>query len=75
MTPSFVQDDVVDVFLNRSHPFIVAASNGEKEFGFVVRFALATALAEKRARFVGGEHVRPDDLRMHLDTFLRHAVV
>jgi hypothetical protein len=73
MVPSFIKDDVVDVFLNRSHPFIVAASENETSFGLVVHFALATALAEKRARYVGGEQVRPDDLRLHLDTFLRHT--
>ena len=73
MTPSFAHPDEVDVFLNTAHPYVAALSQNESALHVVVQFALATALAEKRARYIGGEHVRPDDLRMHLDTFLRHA--
>jgi len=73
MTPSFAKADEVDVFLNTAHPYVAAVSKDERSLHIVIQFALATALAEKRARYVGGETIRPDDIRMHLDTFLRHA--
>ncbi|MGI3781937.1 MAG: ATP-binding protein, partial [Janthinobacterium lividum] len=55
MTPSFAHPDEVDVFLNTAHPWVAAASGNEAALQTVVQFALATALAEKRARYVGGE--------------------
>lgn len=73
MRPSFAQEDEVDVFLNKSHPFVEAAVTDETSLRLLCHFALSTALAEKRARYVSGENVRPDDLRTHLDTFLRHS--
>ncbi|WP_454860637.1 ATP-binding protein [Promicromonospora soli] len=73
MFPSFAQEDEVDVFLNKAHPFVEAAVADETSLRLLCHFALSTALAEKRARYVSGENVRPDDLRTHLDTFLRHS--
>lgn len=73
MFPSFAEEDTVDVFLNKAHPFVEAAASDESSLRLLCHFALSTALAEKRARYVSGENVRPDDLRTHLDTFLRHS--
>lgn len=75
MMPSFADPNEVDVVLNTAHPYVAANLGSEDAFRVLVHFALATALAEKRARYLaGGENVRADDLRTHLDAFLRHAV-
>jgi hypothetical protein len=70
---SFVQPDEVDVFLNTRHPFVAKHSQDDASIAMLSKFALALALAEKRARMLTGERIRPDDLRTHLDAFLRHA--
>lgn len=70
---SFARDNEVDVVLNARHPFVASCCADERGTAIVTRFALALALAERQARRLGGESVRPDDLRTFLDTFLKHA--
>lgn len=72
LTLSFAQQDEVDVFLNTQHPFVVAHSQDDGGVAVLFKFCLAAALAEKRARQIEGDRIHPDDLRTHLDTFLRH---
>lgn len=72
LTLSFAQPDEVDVFLNTNHPFVAEQLDDERSIGLLQRFALSLALAEKRARMLGEGRIWPDDLRTHLDTFLKH---
>jgi hypothetical protein len=69
---SFAQPDEIDVFLNTNHPFVAEYSDDDAGIAMIARFALALALSEKRARMLEGDRIFPDDLRTHLDVFLRH---
>ncbi|MGI8797165.1 MAG: ATP-binding protein [Acidimicrobiia bacterium] len=73
ITVSFAQPDEIDVILNTRHPFVAKHSQDDAGLTLLTKFALALALAEHRARMLGGDQVRPDDFRTFLDVFLRHA--
>ncbi len=73
MELSFAQPDEVDVVLNTAHPFIVAHSGDESSLRLVQKIALTLGLAEKRARQLSTDaRIHADDLRTHVDTFLKH---
>lgn len=73
---SFAQPDEVDVFLNTDHPYIVAISDSEHNIRRIIEIALALALAERLARGDlrgdGPPMIHPDDLRVYMNTCLRH---
>lgn len=70
---SFAQLREIDVFLNTRHPFVAAHTEDDASIELLSKFALALGLAEKRARQIGGDVISPDDLRTHVDVFLRHS--
>jgi hypothetical protein len=72
LTLSFAQPLEVDVVLNTAHPFVAKHTSTDGDTALLSKFCLALALAEKRARMIEGELISPDDLRTHLDVFLKH---
>lgn len=72
LTLSFAQPLEVDVILNTAHPFVVRHTGSDSDTALLSKFCLALALAEKRARMIEGDRISPDDLRTHLDVFLKH---
>ncbi|MFC2034212.1 ATP-binding protein [Chloroflexota bacterium] len=74
MHVEYPQDDIIDVFLNMSHPFFFPHLGERGVLEVIQKFVISLALAERMATQISGSgQISPGDFRNYMNRVLRYS--
>ncbi|MFC2038850.1 ATP-binding protein [Chloroflexota bacterium] len=74
MQINYPQDDIIDIFLNMSHPFFYPHMGEKGILEVIQKFVISMALAERMTRQISGNgQISPSDFRNYMNRVLRYS--